>query len=102
MPRFKEKVPEFLAVKFTGSNIREVLDELGPKFSTSYPEDAKDYTSFVLGVLRERYKEDLQVRQGEWVVYNPDTGWVKVYSEEEFDSRFEAVKKPGRPAKDKK
>ena len=97
MPRYKARVPEFLAVQFTGSNIKEVLDELGGKFGTSFPLDAKDYPSFVVYVVRERYREDLQVSKGDWIVHDPEVGTVKVLKDTEFKAQFEAVKQVGRP-----
>lgn len=102
MARYKKRDPEFLAVQFNGSNIQEMLDELGGNFGTSYPKDAKDYASFTLYVLRDKYREDMLVRKGEWVVSDPATGGVQQLSDKIFRSRYEAVKQVGRPPKEKK
>lgn len=97
MARFKRRDPVFLAVQFSGSNIGEVLDELGGRFRTSYPLDADGYGSFVLEVVREGFLESFQVRRGEWVVHDPDTGFVRVLDGDEFKGMYEPVKVAGRP-----
>lgn len=101
--RYRKRDPEFLACQFDGSNIGEVLDSLGGAFSTRYPRDAKGYSSFVLSVVRDKYREDFSVYKGQWVVFDPVLGSVAVLPDGEFRARYEAVKRPGRPpAKEKK
>lgn len=100
--RYKKRDPEFLACQFDGSNIGEVLDELGGSFSTRYPRDAKGYSSFVLSIVRDKFRGDFSVYKGQWVVFDPVLGSVVVLPDGEFKARYEAVKRPGRPATTKK
>lgn len=98
MPKYKKRDPEYTAVQFTGSNIREVMDELGPDFRTYHMLDLKDAESFLV------YKgsEPIPILRGWWIVVDRDEDTWETYSPSAFNLLFEPVKRAGRPPKDKK
>lgn len=97
MPKYKKRDPEYTAIQFTGSNIREVMDELGPEFSTIYDLDIKGATDFV---LKGRGKE-CSVSADEWVLVDWELKGFAVYYDRAFKAYFEPVKRVGRPPKAK-
>lgn len=100
MPKYKKRDPEFTAIQFTGSNIREVMDELGPGYKTSYNLDLEDATSFTFQVPYDR-RADRGVRKGYYVVKAED-GTISVLHSSVFESAYEPVRRAGRPPKEKK
>lgn len=97
MPKYKKRDPEYTAIQFTGSNIREVMDELGPEFSTIYDLDIKGATDFVL----EGYGWALTVPARCWIVVDRYTETWQVNYPEDFEETYEPVKRVGRPPKAK-
>lgn len=98
MPKYKKRDPEYTAIQFTGSNIREVMEELGAGFKTHYKYDLEGATSFLLeGVLGA-----LHVVQGDWVVVDRQTDIYWAYGPAQFELEFEPIKRVGRPPKEKK
>ena len=95
MPKYKKREPEYTAIQFTGSNIREVMDELGPEFSTIYDLDIKGATNFVL----KGYGWGLSVLQGQWVVVEHETQKWRLEFADAFEQEYEPVKRVGRPPK---
>lgn len=102
MPKYKKRDPEIIAVQFTGSNIQEVMDELGPLFATNHRKDLKDATTFTLAHSGRAGLDTVIVNRDEWIAYTPDTNSFLLYLDSEFHDRFETVKRVGRPAKEKK
>lgn len=98
MPKYKKRDPEYTAIQFTGSNIREVMDELGPEFSTIYDLDIKGATDFVL----EGYGFKLPVPRGVWVIADHYAQQWRLESPEDFEREYEPVKRVGRPPKERK
>lgn len=97
MPRYKKRDPEYTAVQFTGSNIREVMEELGPEFSTIYDLDIKGATSFNL----TGYGCTISVWRDAWIVVDRDREKWHEYKADDFEFAFEPVKRVGRPPKPK-
>lgn len=98
MPKYKKRDPEYTAIQFTGSNIREVMEELGPEFSTIYDLDITGATDFIL----EGYGWTGTVGAGDWVIVDHAAqGWVWE-NNWNFEREFEPVKRIGRPPKEKK
>lgn len=98
MPKYKKRDPEYTAIQFTGSNIREVMDELGPEFSTIYDLDIRGATDFVL----EGYHKTHKIHTGEWIVTDLEKGGWIVLHPDDFDWQYTPVKRVGRPPKEKK
>lgn len=97
MPKYKKRDPEYTAIQFTGSNIREVMDELGPEFSTIYDLDIKGATDFVL----KGYHRESKVLNRMWItVDHPFESWL-LHWPEDFEREYEPVKRVGRPPKAK-
>ena len=98
MPKYKKRDPEYTAIQFTGSNIREVMEELGPEFSTIYNLDIKGATDFTL----KGYGWERRVLKGYWItVEHAFESWLLHYPED-FEREYEPVKRVGRPPKEKK
>lgn len=97
MPKYKKRDPEYTAIQFTGSNIREVMDELGPEFSTIYDLDIKGATDFVL----KGYGWEHRIPQGWWVTVDHflEDWWVEC--DADFKAMYEPIKRVGRPPKAK-
>lgn len=102
MPKYKKRDPEIIAVQFTGSNIQEVMDELGPLFATNHRKDLKDATTFTLAHSGRAGLDTYITPKGIWIAYTPDTNTVLFYSDQDFHDRFETVKRVGRPPKEKR
>lgn len=102
MPRYKLRDPEYTAVQFTGSNVREILEELGPGYSSPHSLDLKDAETFVISRQTGGHKDSRLVRKGSWVVVERGSGDWFFESDEEFHQSFELVRRGGRPAKEKK
>lgn len=98
MPKYKKRDPEYTAVQFTGSNIREVLDELGPEFSTIYDAGLKDIADFRL----KGYGWELTVFKGMWITVDYPVGTWLLHYPDDFEREYEPVKRVGRPPKEKK
>lgn len=97
MPKYKKRDPEYTAIQFTGSNIREVMDELGPEFSTIYDLDIKGATDFELKGLGLTWG----VLSGDWIVVDWDGGAWRPVPASLFEREYEPVKRVGRPPKAK-
>lgn len=98
MPKYKKRDPEYTAIQFTGSNIREVMDELGPEFSTHYDLDIENATEFyLLG-----YGWDRSVKAGHWIVVDHESQAWRKYYPDDFEREYAPVKRVGRPPKEKK
>lgn len=102
MPRYKLRDPEYTAIQFTGSNVREILEELGPEYSTPHSLDSEDAETFNLIRLSRGFRDSRLVRRGAWVVVERGSGDWFFESDEEFHQSFELVRRGGRPAKEKK
>lgn len=98
MPKYKKRDPEFTAIQFTGSNIQEILDELGPEFFTFHRHDLTDATTFEL----TGYGFTLTVYRGFWIVVDPAVESWQAYFPEDFTARYEPIRRAGRPPKEKK
>lgn len=98
MPKYKKRDPEYTAVHFNGSNIREVMDELGPEFSTIYDLDIQGATGFTL----KGYGWERGVLAGNWVVVDREAETWLQYDRWSFEREYEPVKRIGRPPKEKK
>lgn len=95
MPKYKKRVPEYTAIQFTGSNIREVMEELGPEFSTIYDLDIKGATDFTL----KGYGFERKVDKNMWVTVDHFAGSWTLYCPDDFGAMYEPVKRVGRPPK---
>lgn len=103
MPKYKRRDPEYTAIQFTGSNIREILDELGPDFSTPHSLDLKDAETF--GLTRtwpSKFRETRIVRRGRWIVVAHEVAEWFLKRDEDFRLEYETVKRGGRPPKERK
>lgn len=98
MPKYKKRDPEYTAIQFTGSNIREVMDELGPEFSTIYDLDIKGATDFTL----KGYGWERRVPKGYWITVEHAFESCLLHCPEDFEREYEPVKRVGRPPKEKK
>lgn len=97
MPKYKKRDPEYTAIQFTGSNIREVMGELGPEFSTIYDLDIKGATDFTL----KGYGFERKVDKNLWVAVDHFAESWTLYYPEDFEVLYEPVKRVGRPPKAK-
>lgn len=98
MPKYKKRDPEFTAIQFTGSNIQEIMDELGPEFTTTHRKDLENATSFT---LRGYGNTDI-VALSEWIIVDPDIGEWVTHTNRGFSQEYEPVRRAGRPPKEKK
>lgn len=98
MPKYKKRDLEFTAIQFTGSNIEEVMAELGPKFSTKHRLDLEGATTF--DVTGHGWPQT--VRSGQWIVVDPEVENWTLYWPEDFTARYEPIRRAGRPPKEKK
>lgn len=98
MPKYKKRDPEYTAIQFTGSNIREVMEELGPEFSTHYNLDIKGATDFVL----KGYGRESRVLKHMWITVDPPLEKWLLHYPGDFEREYEPIKRVGRPPKEKK
>lgn len=98
MPKYKKRDPEFTAVQFTGSNIQEIMDELGPQFTTPHRKDLENATSFTL----RGYGWERIVRENMWIVTDPVVQAFLLLWPDEFAAKYEPIRRAGRPPKEKK
>ena len=98
MPKYKKRDPEFTAIQFTGSNIQEIMDELGPEFTTTHRKDLENATSFTL----RGYGWELIVPKLMWIVVDPPAQRWFLKWPEQIAAEYEPVRRAGRPPKEKK
>jgi len=101
MPKYKKRDPEFTAVQFTGDNLQEVVDELGPTY-TVVVRDLR--TTEMPSVTLHRDKNTPAIAiiyAGEWAVLDRGTDALRILTDDRFQREFEPVKRAGRPPKGK-
>ena len=98
MPKYKKRDPEFTAIQFTGSNIQEIMDELGPEFTTTHRKDLENATSFTL----RGYGWELIIPVQTWIVVDPPAQRWFLKWPEQIAAEYEPVRRAGRPPKEKK
>lgn len=98
MPKYKKRDPEYTAIQFTGSNIREVMDELGPEFRTHYNLDIKGATDFIVS----GYSWVTSVSAGNWIIVDHEVGTWHQEHPDDFERKYHPVKRVGRPPREKK